>query len=498
MLECVWMVGQMLGRRRKPLRVASVAGALGILLAAVGVEAQAGSQSGSAAGLGVPQGAQQSPAKVRKKQQKEAQAAQKQGPQPSVSIPVTPLGFAAPAPFYFGERFAMVSLNFLDENKLLFTFRVPGLIARERPVPGQTTIAERHIRAVTLALPSGEVKADNVWVLHDYSRYLWPMRDGKFLLRDRNELKIGDAQLHLEPFLRFPGQVNSVQFDPGQHLLITDTTEIPAASAGPKGTAAAGPASQTPGTPATAQAKMTLRGSADPDASDAEPETQRLVRVLRMDTRQVMLFSHTSGSVHLPVDGEGYYDALRAGESKWLVAFEYFTGSSKPIGLVDSNCDPNLDALASGIVLASACLPNGARHLTAFARDREKDRARLWDLILPPTKVWPQWATSGDGMRFARSTLEVSHPIGLYSPLDDADVRGQSVQVYDLATGTAQLTVPLSPVLDGGGNFALSPSGRRLAVLHDGAIQVFDLAPVAALPPVPPSVPVAPKPATKP
>jgi hypothetical protein len=411
---------------------------------------------------------------------------------------VGPLGFAPPASFYFGERFAMVSLNFLDENNLLFTFRVPGLIARERPVAGQSTVAERHIRALTLALPSGEVKADSVWVLHDYSRYLWGMRDGKYLLRDRNLLQIGDAAQHLEPFLRFPGQVNAVQFDPGQHLLITDTTEVPKTEAGPKGTAAAGPGAQAPGTPSTAQANMTVRGSADPDANDAPPDPQRLVRILRMDTRQVMLFSHTNGSVHLPVDENGYYETLRGGDSKWLVAFEYFTGQSRPIGLVESDCDPNLDALASGIVLVSSCLGNGARHLTAFARDREKEHARLWDFYLPPTKVWPQWATSGDGMRFARSTLEVSHPVGIYSPLDDADVRGQSVQVYDLATGAVQLTAPLSPVLDGGGNFALSPSGRRLAVLNDGAIQVFELPPVAPLPPVQSAAPLAPKAASKP
>jgi hypothetical protein len=286
--------------------------------------------------------------------------------------------------------------------------------------------------------------------------------------------------------------VNSVQFDPGQHLLVTDTTEAPAAEPGGDGagTSAAGPATQqAAGTPSTASARMLVRGAADPDSNGQEPEAQRLVRILRMDTRQVMLFSHTSGSVHLPVDGEGYYDALRSGDSRWLVAFEFFKGASNPIGLVDSVCDPNLDALASGIVLASACLPNGARHLTAFSRiraaDGDKDHARLWDLTLPPTKVWPQWATSGDGMRFARSTLEVSHPIGIYSPLDDADVRGQTVQVYDLATGAVEMTAPLSPVLDGGGNFALSPSGRRLAILNDGAIQVFDLPPVPGVPPAP-------------
>jgi hypothetical protein len=34
---------------------------------------------------------------------------------------------------------------------------------------------------------------------------------------------------------------------------------------------------------------------------------------------------------------------------------------------------------------------------------------------------------------------------------------------------------PLKPVFDGGGNVAISPSGRRAAVLNAGAIQVFEL-----------------------
>jgi hypothetical protein len=32
-----------------------------------------------------------------------------------------------------------------------------------------------------------------------------------------------------------------------------------------------------------------------------------------------------------------------------------------------------------------------------------------------------------------------------------------------------------TPALDAGGNVAISPSGCRVALLNDGAIQVFDL-----------------------
>jgi len=44
------------------------------------------------------------------------------------------------------------------------------------------------------------------------------------------------------------------------------------------------------------------------------------------------------------------------------------------------------------------------------------------------------------------------------------------------------LESPLTPILDGGGNVAISPSGQRVAILNAGAIQVFQL-------PAPPHVP---------
>src|SRR5580658_9937959 len=41
---------------------------------------------------------------------------------PSLTIPVEPLGFSAPGAIYMGQRNCLVSLDFLDENRLLFTF----------------------------------------------------------------------------------------------------------------------------------------------------------------------------------------------------------------------------------------------------------------------------------------------------------------------------------------------------------------------------------------
>ncbi len=69
--------------------------------------------------------------------------------------------------------------------------------------------------------------------------------------------------------------------------------------------------------------------------------------------------------------------------------------------------------------------------------------------------------------------------------MDAGDVKEQSVTVFDAANGDIALVAPIGPILDVGGNVAISPSGRRVALIDAGAIQVFDL-------PAPPPLPAAP------
>ena len=93
--------------------------------------------------------------------------------QPAHTIPTEALEFSPPAPFYLGTRNSLVSLDFLDEDELLFTFRVPGLIHRDHSdLAAGNTGEERQVRAMVLHLPDGAVKAEAVWTLHDRRRYL--------------------------------------------------------------------------------------------------------------------------------------------------------------------------------------------------------------------------------------------------------------------------------------------------------------------------------------
>jgi hypothetical protein len=396
---------------------------------------------------------------------------------PSWSIPVEPLGFSPPGPLYLGQRNSLVSLDFIDEKRLLFTFRVPGLIHRELKAGETSESDERKIRAVVLTLPDGNVETEGLWTLHDRTRYLWMLKDGHFLLRDENNLQLGDSHLVLKPLLQFPGTLLDLELDPSQQYLVSNSLE-PASAPGKPGQVAS---------PVTAAATITQDSQSSSSNSSAEaggnpaPETpDTVVRILRRESGQVMLVSRVRASVHLPINSEGYLETLRGRGADWTLNLNFFTGGSRILGSVSSTCVPSITFIAQQVVLAIGCDGLGARKLVAVTTDGRT----LWDDLNPNTSIWPVPSASPDGLRFMLETLAVTHPVSAYAPLGSDDVKGQLIRVFDAATGEVAFQSPASPTLDAGGNASFSPSGRRVAVLNAGAIQVFEL-------PAPPPLPDA-------
>ena len=373
---------------------------------------------------------------------------------PAFAIPVDALGFTAPAPFYLGQRNSLVSLDFLDENRLLFTFRVPGLIRREAGAKAGSD--ERQIRALVVALPSGNVEAEALWTVHDHARYLWMLHDGHFfLLRDRNSLEQGDATLELKPFLRFSGPLVWMETDPAQQYLVTNTRET-AGDAGKPGTVPS---------PPTAAASISV------DGQKAAAAPEMAVRILRRDTGQVMFISHVRSTIHLPINTEGYIESLRGRGNAWLLNLRHFSGGATPMGQVDSACSPLSDFLSEREFLVTTCTPSDGGRLVAITTDGRQ----LWQAKTSGAAIWPLLVRSPDGLRLAREVLIASHSVNARAPIDQEDIKGQLIEILDAADGHVELEAAATPVLDGGGNLAISPSGRRVAILSGGRIQIFEL-----------------------
>lgn len=371
---------------------------------------------------------------------------------PAFSIPVEPLGFFAPGAIYQGQRESMVSLDFIDEDHLLFTFHAPGLIRREGNPAAKN---ERQIRAVVLTLPGGSVNAEALWSVHDRDRYLWMLDDGHFLLRDRNDLKIGDSSLELSPLLHFRGPLLWVELNPAEDLLVTQSREAADVKAKP---------GDVP-SPPTASAQMSVDG----DESNASPDV--MVRIIRRATAQVMLTSRTRKTVHLPFNSEGWVETLRGKGHEWVLNLNYFRGGSRVMGKIDSTCAPSVEFISNPELLVTTCNPDESRWIVAMSTDGK----RLWNASKPPTQIWPRLIMAPNGLRLARETLLATHAVNTTAPLSFDDVKAQWVEVYDAASGKMELTAPASPILDGGGNVAISPSAKRVAILDSGAIQVYEL-----------------------
>jgi hypothetical protein len=389
---------------------------------------------------------------------------------PSWTIPVEPLGFSAPGPNYLGLRNSLVSLDFIDEDRLLFTFRVPGLIHRELKAGESGEGDERHIRAVVLTLPTGSIEAEALWTVHDRGRYVWMLKDGHFLFKDSENLEQGDAHLELKPFLEFPGPLLWLELDPTGQFLVSNSLE-PAAPSKPGEV----------GSPAAAAATMTPDDQNPGSNSGSDPDMEPpdlVVRILHRGSGKVMLVSRVRSRVHLPISSEGYLESLRGSGGEWMLNLNYFTGGSRILGSVDSNCAPTPEFISQQEVVVTACGASEGQKLVAITIEGRT----LWDDLNPETAMWPLLARSPDGMRLMEETLAVTHPISPYAPLDSEDVKGQLIRVLDAATGAVALESPASPVFDAGGNAAISPSGRRVAVLNGGALQVFEL---PAAPPLP-------------
>jgi hypothetical protein len=107
----------------------------------------------------------------------------------------------------------------------------------------------------------------------------------------------------------------------------------------------------------------------------------------------------------------------------------------------------------------------------------------LWQYETLKAMIWPLLVRSPNGSRLACEALVLDPSISSATPaVGPEDVKGQLVEVLNATDGKVVLHAPASPVLDAGGNVAISPSGRRVAVLNGGKIQVFELPPAPPLP----------------
>jgi hypothetical protein len=368
-------------------------------------------------------------------------------PQPYAAIPVEPLGYRPIGHLYMLLRLSSVSLNFIDDTHLLFTFHHFRLMSREAEQGHEDQI----IRAMVLEIPSGKVDATAEWRMHDRRQYLFALGNGSFLIRQGSDIERTGRDLELHPFIRSQYRLEDVQISPDGKLL-TVQSDLERHSA-------------------EKHKHLVEEAIAN---GDSLPDEDVDIQIVSLDDRQPVAEAKSDAPLRLAVSSAGYVDHEPSGANQWRLRLHPFDGKVKVLDDVHSNCAPSEEFVSTDTLLLSVCSTKSEdRYVTAITTDGRE----IWNGQWNSRYISPNFSYASAGNNFAISWLVASHPVDAYFSLSDEDVQGQAVQVLNTATGHLLLSVNASPVVSAGQNFALSADGTRLAVLNKGNIELYQVPP---------------------
>jgi hypothetical protein len=347
------------------------------------------------------------------------------------------------------------TVSFINADNLLLTYSARKLMTRD---PDQREGDDDHtVRAVVIHLPDGKAIREAEFRLHDRSPYLWPLADGHFLLRVRSNLYSLDPLGNFNPehlgqrlLIDTKADLDLVESSPSHDVLLVETS--PAAQIGDDAT-------ERHDHPVSATFFRVSIGA------DGAVVLSNRGRVSAKD-----LFS-------FPFTSMGVLESVQEDRVHWGFDFHPYTGRNMPLAGFASTCRPHALFISDAEFFAFGCRGGDDRRLMGGFNLMAEAK---WVFTTDDVPLWVAVDAAPAVGRFAlRNTLT-------NVPMQEDDIRfgdglrGQEVRVFGDREGDELLRVTASPVQKPRGNFALSPDGLRLAVLHDSHLEIYALPPVDA------------------
>jgi hypothetical protein len=429
-------------------------------------------------------------------------AAFAKGPEQPQRIPLEALGFENISSRYLLSGASMFTLHFVDNQHLLVTFGVSHLMHRLPDCPPDDQ--DRLVDAVLLELPSGRELARTEWRFHDIGQYLWDLGDGQFLLRQRNSLttfaplaqliRKNAAPFEQHPFLHFDHRIDVILVSPDHSLLSIETSRDPTPE---QEAAARALASQNSAPPVNRSPNPVLRrrdpAAPKPEAlpTEANPIQISFIRLIRpqaapasasqadspsethLDSEPTPLRARLAGVVQthqhlqIPLTSEGFLRSTNISDTDVNLYFATFTGKTADLGDFPTSCPPTPTFLSPSEFVAFGCRgTDDALELAGFNIHGDL----MWQLNFSDSQAYPSFVSAVPANRFAFSrTLTVGSIFDANIPASN-QLLAQEVRVLQTYNGKQLLKVETSPIQRAGQNFALSPDGLALAVIHDPGI----------------------------
>jgi hypothetical protein len=395
-------------------------------------------------------------------------------PPPKFSIPLDPLTIQ-PSDDRSISTQPFTTVNFVDNHHLLVSYTVHRLMKRLPDEPPDDD--DRLVEAVLLEIPSGKVLASTEWRLHDRARYLWDLGHGHFMLRVRGTFTTIAPLANLDhghafderPFLKvITRRVSLIQFSPEADFMVLETEPIPPPEPDPVHTSPM--ASFNAAISGSAQPQLHVRSSPPPDVQimfyRLSPDAQDNARIIP----RVAGGAVTRNLVSIPANSTSFISAIAQAHQAWAFDVNTYAGKVYQLPLFDSTCRPVSAFVSKAEFIVFGCRGgNDPRRVGAFNLRGEE----MWEKSFFDTSLRPAFAFAPAAGRFAMGRLIVSSTLAGIRDISPGQISGETVDVYQTASGNQLLHLDCNPVEPGSQNFAISPDGMTFAIRNNGAIDFY-------------------------
>jgi hypothetical protein len=371
-------------------------------------------------------------------------------PPPTYRILLEPLGFQPIHSRYLLSGSSMLTLHYVDDTHLLVTFANRRLVHR---IPSDPPYHRDHnTDAVLLELPSGRVLARAEWHLHDHGQYLWNLGHGHFLLRISDTFTTFAplaGLLHGEPFAQRP--------------FLNTTRHVAAAIL------------------SSDIGLLTIETTDPIPEVDPQPPIRFQLNFYRLFPPNGpgghVIPSVAGGAIsprplELPLNSTGMIDVLDQGKQRWAFDFRSHAGKVDQLSLYDSTCYPIPAFVSPSEFVVFGCHGGTTRQqLAGFNLHGDE----MWEQTLYGSYIAPRLEYAPAGGRFALGRVLTNSAAISTDTLDPAMVSGQVVDVYQIDSGKPLFHLDCTPATRAGQNFTLSPDGMNLAIVREGAIEIYSL-----------------------
>ena len=399
-----------------------------------------------------------------------------------LTIPADVLGYQPMPPIFAAQGGTEFTLHFVDETHLLFTFGVRTLMPRLADAAPEDQ--DRNVAAVLLELPTGKVLARTQWRTRDHDKFLWPLGQGRFLLRVRSRLTL------LDPLENIAEHGVSEAFS--QQEVMTLKRPIGYISVAPAGdlmgieTIPPRKPKLTGGAASAAAMAATVPGykpEPEPREKDGLSPVQILFfRLMQGHTREgkPRLSVRAAGLIgapnliELPATGEGFLEIAQDKDTKrgWLFDFVTHTGKRTQLSGYETSCAPRTFWVSRSEFVAFGCSGANEKQELGYFNLRGEEP---WVQMLRGTHVSPTIVAAPTAGRLALSRTLVNSTIFDLQEITPDLLQGQEITVMQAHDGRTLLKVLATPIQRVGQNFDLSANGLQFAVFRSGNIEVYKL-----------------------